>query len=364
MPADGNRRLKSKKSPSWFRLFAIAAVVLALAYAALFWFLRNPTFLHEFESGRIGVDPARLRQDVAMLTSIEPNRSVENPDSLNKAADLIEAEFSKTGCRIEQHSFQFQNETYRNITCSFGPATGKRVILGAHYDVLQHSRNARPAYKDEVGKVMPGADDNASGVAGILEIARLLARAQPALEHRVDLVAFTLEEIGEMAADGSGLLRVNIGSHEYVRELQVNSADVKLMVSVEMIGYFDTTPNTQSYPEPLAPILFALYPSTADFIGVIGRAWDRRSVARVRDLMSISKGMPVYSINAPRRLVPAIARSDHANFWNAGYPAVMVTDTAEFRNPHYHRSTDTPETLDFERMAVVVEGLYRVALNY
>lgn len=364
MPADGNRRLESNKSSNWSRRIAIAGLALALAYAALFWFLRNPSFQHHFENDRISVDPARLRQNVAMLTSIEPNRSVENPESLNRAADLIETEFSKTGCRIEQHRFKFQNETYRNITCSFGPATAKRVILGAHYDVLQHSQPARPAYAGEVGKAMPGADDNASGVAGILEIARLLARKQPALEHRLDLVAFTLEEIGEMAPDGSGLLRANIGSHEYVSELQINSVDVKLMVSVEMIGYFDTAPNSQSYPEPLAPILYALYPSTADFIGVIGRAWDRRSVARVRDLMSISKEMPVYSINAPRRLVPSIARSDHANFWNAGYPAVMVTDTAEFRNPHYHRATDTPSTLDFERMALVVEGLYRVAVRY
>lgn len=364
MPADGNRRLKSTKSSSWSRRFAIAGLVLAFAYAALFWFLRNPTFQRHVENDRISVDTARLRQDVAMLTGIEPNRSVENPDSLNKAADLIEAEFSKTGCRIEKHTFQFQNETYRNITCSFGPAAAKRVILGAHYDVLQHSHPARSAFADEVGKAMPGADDNASGVAGILEIARMIAREQPELAHRLDLVAFTLEEIGEMAPDGSGLLRANIGSHEYVSELQINSVDVKLMVSVEMIGYFDTAPNSQSYPEPLAPILYAFYPRTADFIGVVGRAWDRQSVPRVRDLMSISKGMPVYSINAPRRLVPAIARSDHANFWNAGYPAVMVTDTAEFRNPHYHRATDTPSTLDFERMALVVEGLYRVAVRY
>lgn len=364
MPADGNRRLKSTNSSSWFRRFAIAGLVLALAHAALFWFLRNPTFLRQFENDRISVDTARLRQNVSMLTSIEPNRSVENPESLNKAADLIEAEFSKTGCTIEQHRFRFQNETYRNITCSFGPATAKRVILGAHYDVLQHSHPTRSAFSREVGKTMPGADDNASGVAGILEIARMIAREQPALEHRLDLVAFTLEEIGEMAPDGSGLLRANIGSHEYVSELQINSVDVKLMVSVEMIGYFDTTPNSQSYPEPLAPILYAFYPGTADFIGVVGRAWDRRSIARVRDLMLVSDEMPVYSINAPRRLVPAIARSDHANFWNAGFPAVMVTDTAEFRNPHYHRATDKLETLDFERMALVVEGLYRVAVQY
>lgn len=364
MPADGNRRSNSTTSSSWFRRIAIAGAALVLAYAALFWFLRNPTFQLDYQSDRVSVDAARLRHNVSMLTSIEPNRSVENPDSLNRAADMIEAAFSETGCTIERHAFQFQHETYRNITCSFGPTTGERVILGAHYDVLQHSQPARRGYGDEVGKAMPGADDNASGVAGILEIARMVAREQPVLDHRLDLVAFTLEEIGEMASDGSKLFRANIGSHEYASKLRANNVAVKLMVSVEMIGYFDTAPYSQSYPEPLAPILYALYPHTADFIGVIGRAWDRRSVARVRDLTTVSNRLPVYSINAPRRLVPSIARSDHANFWNAGFPAVMVTDTAEFRNPHYHRSTDTPETLDFERMALVVEGLYRVAVNF
>lgn len=364
MPAEGNRRSKSTTKSSWFRRFAIAGAVFALAYAALFWFLRNPTFQLSYQIDRVNVDAARLRRNVSMLTSIEPNRSVENPGSLNRAADMIEAAFSETGCTIERHTFQFQEQTYRNITCSFGPATGKRVILGAHYDVLQHSQPARTGFGDEVGKAMPGADDNASGVAGILEIAHIVAREQPALDHRLDLVAFTLEEIGETASDGTNLLRANIGSHEYASKLRADNVAVKLMVSVEMIGYFDTAPYSQSYPEPLAPILYALYPNAADFIGVIGRAWDRRSVPRVRDLMTITDRMPVYSINAPRRLVPSIARSDHANFWNAGFPAVMVTDTAEFRNPHYHRSTDTPETLDYERMALVVEGLYRVAVQY
>ena len=364
MTVDGHQRSKHSRPGRWFRRAAIAGALLALTYPMLFWFLRNPTLLHPSPGERVSVDIARLKQDVDMLAKIEPNRSLQNPEALDEAADAIAAAFAETGCAVERQTFDFLGETYQNVICSFGPPDAPRVILGAHYDVLQHSPFTTGTYAQDVGKAMPGADDNASAVAGILEIARMVAREKPSLRHRLDLVAFTLEEIKEAEGQGTAPPRVNIGSHEYARKLVTENAEVKLMISVEMIGYFDAAPGSQSYPEPLAPLLYKFYPDTADFIGVIGRSFDRRIVSRVRDLMAVSDGMPVYSINAPERFVPAIARSDHSNFWKTGFPAVMVTDTAEFRNPHYHRSTDTPETLDYERMALVVEGLYQVGVQF
>jgi hypothetical protein len=340
---------------------AIAAAVLAMVYAALFWFLRNPSFESYTLPTTYLASSERLRGDVAALAAIKPSRGIANPAALELAVEHIEAEFGKSGCALERHTFQYAGRPHHNIICSFGPRDGERVLLGAHYDVFQHSEPAQPGFAEEIGKHMPGADDNASGVAGLLEIARMVASERPALSRRLDLVAFALEEETEWA--DRTLLRSNIGSHEYASRLRADGVEVKLMVSVEMIGYFGDGLFSQGYPAVLAPLLYLIYPTRADFIGVIGGAWDRAQVARVRYLMTVRPDLPVYSINAPA-FVPGIDRSDHKHFWTQGYPAVMVTDTADFRNANYHRSSDTPETLDYAKMAGVVEGLYRVATAY
>ena len=329
----------------WVRRAGVGLGVLQVLCAGLFWFLRNPGFADPPVT-IAAADQSRLAGDVGRLASITPARSIANPAALKLAAELIEAEFGKTGCMLTRHEFTYREETYHNIICSFGPNDGPRVIIGAHYDSF--------------GRNNPGADDNASGVAGVLEIARMVARERPTLAHRLDLVAFTLEEVVEW---GSDPFIANIGSYELARSLLADEAQVKLMVSVEMIGYFSTEAGSQSYPYPLSPVLSLIYPTTGDFIGVIGRAFDRSLVARVKGLMSVSDALSVYSINAPA-FVPGIDRSDQRNFWEAGYPAVMVTDTAEYRNANYHKESDTPDTLDYGRMATVVEGLYRVAVEY
>jgi len=151
-----------------------------------------------------------------------------------------------------------------------------------------------------------------------------------------------------------------MGSYVYAREALAARAQVKLMISIEMVGYFADAPGSQRYP---VPGLDWLYPGRGNFIGIVGRAFDRQLVSRVRSLMYVGERLPVHSINAPA-IVPGIDRSDHRNFWEAGLPAVMVTDTADYRNPNYHRSTDTPDTLDYGRMAAVADGLYRVAVAY
>jgi len=323
-----------------------AGLVLLIAYGGLFWFLRNPVVFGAAVSPGPAADVERLTRDVWALTSIKPSRSFRNPAALSLAGSYIETEFAESGCAVDEQKVPLFGNMYRNVTCSFGPRDGPRVIVGAHYDV-QGANN-------------PGADDNASGVAGILEIARLVGTAKPTLAHRLDLVAYTLEEV---RGDVDGAEQVNIGSYFHARDLEQRGADVKLMISVEMIGFFSSEANSQSYPQPLSGLLKLVYPGTGDFIGIIGRAWDRSLVSRVKGLMSVSDTLPVYSINAPA-FVPSIDRSDHQNFWATGYPAVMVTDTAEFRNPNYHQPSDAADTLDYLRMAKVVEGLYQVAVGY
>ncbi|MCG8433770.1 MAG: M28 family peptidase, partial [Gammaproteobacteria bacterium] len=203
------------------------------------------------------------------------------------------------------------------------------------------------------GEINPGADDNASGVAGILEIARLIAEAKPKLTRRLDLVAYTLEE-------NSHLKVPVMGSFLHAQSLKKANADIALMISVEMIGFYSDEANSQRYP---LGFLDWFYPDRANFIGVVGLAFDRGIVARTKSLMQAKGSIPVYSINAPR-FIPHIGRSDHANFWHFGLPALMVTDTSFLRNPHYHKASDKPETLDFGRMKQVVDGLYRVAVSF
>ena len=324
-----------RKRPMWIQLAGLLLVLAVIAYGGMFWFLRNPASVTTAEPGGLHAEPERLETHVGFLASIQPSRSWNNPAALTLAADYVREEFEKTGCDIREHTFTIRDVVYRNIICASGPEDAPRVVIGAHYDVA--------------GDNNPGADDNASGVAGVLEIARLLGAQKPPLDHRVELVAFTLEEVMSSR-----------GSLEYAEFLWKNEIVVDLMVSVEMIGYFSDEPGSQKFP---LSFLNLFYPREGNFIGVVGRAFDRQVVSRVKKLMTLGDKVPVYSINAPK-FIPAIELSDHKNFWAVGYPAVMVTDTAFLRNPNYHRPTDAADTLDYERMAIVVDGLYRVTVDY
>ncbi len=348
-PPPGLPSEQPRKRP-WKRLIIIVAIVtgiasLAAAYGYGYWYLRNPAFFiaSADRQNATSADAAALETDVRYLSALEPSRSFNNLASLEGAADYISNSFVAAGCVVWEQPFEFRDNTYRNIICSFGPRDAERLVIGAHYDVHGDSN--------------PGADDNASGVAGILELARLVGKHQPFLAHRLDIVAFTLEEWPAYESQ-------DMGSRVYAASLGEEGATLKLMISVEMIGYYSDEAGSQSYPLSLfgwSP-LYLYYPDTADFIGVIGRSEDRTMVQRVRNLMGVGE-LPVYSINAPT-FVPGIDRSDHASFWDLGLPALMVTDTAEYRNGNYHTSSDTPDTLDYVRMSDVVNGLYRVAVEY
>ena len=224
-----------------------------------------------------------------------------------------------------------EKDAYQNIILDLPADTrsGNRqfppILIGAHYDAVPGS---------------PGADDNASGVAVLLELARLLTEKPARLPVR--LIAFDMEEFGLQ------------GSRHYAAELRQQRQPLRLMLSLEMLGYCDPTPGSQYYP----PGLKYFYPQQGDFIALIGNC------ATFSDTIQLSRTMRQQGVSCQwllagrrGRWIPDTRRSDHAAFWDKGYRAVMVTDTANMRNPHYHRGSDRIETLDMKFLTGVCRGV-------
>ncbi|TGE23618.1 M28 family peptidase [Hymenobacter metallicola] len=282
-------------------------------------------------------DQNRLYADVEFLTSLRPARSYRNQVSLNKAADYIKSELEKLDCRVEEQPFRVDGQSYRNIIASFGPPEAERIIVGAHYDVCGEQ---------------PGADDNASAVAGLLETARLLHARQLPLTRRIDLVAYSLEEPPFFGTE-------DMGSAVHAKSLHDQRVAVRAMICYEMIGYFSDAPGSQRFPDER---LARLYPTTGNFITVVGKQGQERIVEQVKKLMQAHADIDVQSINLPSA-VGLAGLSDHRNYWRYGYEALMINDTSFLRNANYHQTTDTIDTLDFRRMAEVVNGVFGAILG-
>ena len=310
-----------------FWVLAALSVVLLVAVIAL----TNPVKARSFESG-ISADASRLRSDVEALTGLPGFRCFERPDDLDRAAEWVRSALEESGLPVEEQVFGVGEESFRNFIARYGPAGAPILVVGAHYDVCGEQ---------------PGADDNASSVAGLLELARLLGRHQPEMNHRIELALWPLEEPPNFRTE-------SMGSAVHASSLARRNADVRGMICLEMIGYFSDEPGSQEYP---APGMGLLYPSRGNFISVVGNGSSWWFTRRVKARMAGATELPVRSINAPAA-VPGVDLSDHLNFWRHGWNAVMITDTAFFRNLNYHEVTDTPDTLDYERLAHVVTGVY------
>lgn len=298
------------------------------------------------------VDPARLEAHVKYLSVELYPRSFEQTGNLNRAADYIAEQFGQAGANVLIQEFVVQDVTYRNVIARYGPASGPLLVIGAHYDTDGDANGgARYARGYDVATHTPGADDNASGVAGLIELARLLHHTPPS--RSVELVAYSLEEMPFFRTP-------QMGSSWHARMLAAQGREVALMLSLEMIGYFSDEPGSQHYPMAGMGLY---YPEQGNYIALVGRLGGFSVTRRVKALMAGATELPVYSINAPI-IIPGIDFSDHRNYWTAGYPALMVTDTAFYRNPNYHDAGDTYEKLDYRRMAQVVESVYAVVQNY
>ena len=272
----------------------------------------------------------RLRHHVWKLAGDIGERNVGRPGALRAAADFIRAEFASLGYEVAAQSYRADGVDCENLEVGIPGRTrpGEIVVVGAHYDTVEGS---------------PGADDNASGVAGVIEIARLLR--EEAMSRTVKLVAFVNEEapffyFGEM------------GSKVYARAARKRGDDIRAMLSLEMLGCYSEVPGSQAYP----PLLRWFYPDRGNFIAFVSNLGSRRLLGEVVRQFKAHCDFPAEQLAAPT-LVPGVAWSDQLSFWRAGYRAIMVTDTAFYRYAHYHRASDTPEKVRYPEMARVVEGL-------
>lgn len=310
--------------------------LVGLVLAGVACVLRQPTLRNQPASSAV-VDARRLEAHVRFLSEECHPRHHLARENQRKAIAYITERLREAGGRIEVQEFATTAGPYQNIIAHFGPADGPRYVVGAHFDACG---------------IQPGADDNASGVAGLLELAALLGKEQSLSAH-FELVAYNLEEPPFFAGP-------HMGSAVHADALKKQEVKVALMLSLEMIGYFRDERGSQSYPVPLMGLL---YPSQANFIALVGR-WDQRAVVSAFKKACVGTAdIPVVSIAAPASL-PAIDFSDHRNYWAHGYPALLITDTSFLRNPHYHKPTDTAETLDYRRMAEVVRLVHAGLLTH
>lgn len=281
----------------------------------------------------------RLYRDVEFLTSIRPYRNSRNRKSLLKASNYILDEFSSIGLEVEEQKWMVKRKEYSNVIASYNKEKSKRLIIGAHYDVAGRS---------------PGADDNASAVAGLLETARLIQENKPEIDYRMDFVAYCLEEPPYFRTH-------DMGSFVHAKSLWATNAEVLGMICYEMIGYFSKRGILAEFKFETSELAKG-YPDNGEYIVVVGNEDYKDFNEKVHALMAENSGIDVQIANLPPYHKWA-GMSDHLNYWKFSYPALMINDTSFLRNPHYHRRSDTIDTLDFEKMTEVINSAYRAVIK-
>jgi len=278
----------------------------------------------------------RLREHVWTLAGQIGERNLWRPEALAASADYIEKRFRQSGYDVASQEFVVAGNTVRNLEAQLAGSglTDEIILLGAHYDSILGS---------------PGADDNATGTAAVLELARLLAGKT--LARSIRFVAFVNEEPPFFQTD-------DMGSRVYARRARERGEKIVAMLSLESIGYYSDAKGSQGYP-----FLFRLlYPSRGNFLGFVGNIPARKLVHQSLQSFRKHAAFPSEGVAAPGWII-GIGWSDHWSFWKEGYPAIMVTDTALFRYEHYHSMTDTPDKIDYARLARVAGGMAQVAVD-
>ena len=300
-----------------------------------------------------------LRADVQKLAGEIGERNMWHYVKLNAAADFIEDSFSRAGLHPRRDSYEIRGQACHNIEVEIPPQQGATsaeataaeaavssgavasakaasprsiILIGAHYDSVFGS---------------PGANDNGSGVAAMLALARRFA--EKTTQHTVRFVAFVNEE-------PPYFLGGDMGSFVYASRCKARGDKISAMVSLETIGYFSDAPRSQTYP---SPGLGLLYPRVGNFIGFVSNVQSRALLRRVVALFRKHAKIPSEGAALPS-FVPGVSWSDQWSFWRCGYPGIMITDTAPFRYPHYHSASDTPDKLDYDRFTLVVSGMEKV----
>lgn len=285
--------------------------------------------------GELISNEAIIKTHLSKITGTEEPRNANNIHVLNQVADYIFEVFNKYADTVYYQPFDVDGKTYKNVVAVFADTLPATVVIGAHYDVCGNQQ---------------GADDNASGVVGLLELARLL-KGQP-LNNRIELVAYTLEEPPFFRSEF-------MGSYIHAKSLKESKREVKGMICLEMIGYFSNEKYSQDYP---VTGMGMKYGNQGNFIALIGK-WSRGAfVNNFTKQFKNQQTIKTVSFFAPESIT-GIDFSDHLNYWHFGFQALMITDTSFYRNKNYHKSSDKIETLNTKKMAQVIDGVYLSLLN-
>lgn len=320
---------------SLVRLGALMLIIIALAVAAYFVMIDMPGESYAGPLPPLTDSQRQLADELHtyvehLAGSAIGERNLETPTKLDDAVVWLTDQFSVMGYDVRRQDFDVNGQPCVNLDVERIGSThaDEIIVIGAHYDSVSNC---------------PGANDNGSGVAAVLALARRFASASP--QRTLRFALFTNEEPPYFQTE-------TMGSLVYARSCATRGDDVVAMFSMETIGYYSDMPGSQEYP----PVFNWFYPNTGDFIAFVGNV-DSRELVRdsIRSFRELAQ-FPSQGAAMPGWMT-GIGWSDHWAFWEAGYDAVMVTDTAPFRYPHYHRTTDTPDKIDYERTARVVDGM-------
>ncbi len=316
-------------------VLAVVAILVVLIAFAVWYVTAMPGERHRGPLQPLGIGDQQLlvnlKAHVVAVASEEHN--VGHPEALERSARYIEAALAGFGYAVARQEFEADGVRVRNLEVSrTGPGTGRPrlIVIGAHYDSAQ-------------GAV--GANDNGSGVAALVELARAFKSVRPGEGLEVRLVFYVNEELPWFGTE-------KMGSYVHASGLKREGREVVAMLSLETIGWYSDSTGSQRYPFPFN----LLYPSTGDFIGFVANLRSRNLVRRVVGSFRRHAAFPSEGAVGPESIA-GVSWSDQWAYWKLGWPAVMVTDTAPYRYPHYHTLHDTPDRLDYDRLVRVVKGL-------
>jgi hypothetical protein len=326
---------------------SIARVTIAVVavLVLLWWFGMRMPGKNVSKRGPLSPDEVVLREElranVQKLAGEIGERNMWHYPQLNAAADFIEESFSRAALRTRRDSYEMRGQLCHNIEAEIPGNRPEIIVIGAHYDSVFGS---------------PGANDNGSGVAAVLALAQRFAARETERSPPRRTPNKTLRFVAFVNEEPPYFLSGEMGSLVYARRCKQRGDKISAMISLETIGYFSDAPHSQTYP---APGLGVFYPRIGNFIGFVSNVQSRALLRRVIALFRKHAKIPSEGAALPA-FVPGVSWSDQWSFWQQGYPAIMVTDTAPFRYPYYHSSNDTPDKLDYDRFALVVSGMEKV----
>jgi Zn-dependent M28 family amino/carboxypeptidase len=320
-------------------------IVVAAILVLLWWFGMRMPGKNVSKAGPLSPDEIALREElranVQKLAGEIGERNMWHYAKLNAAADFIEDSFSRAGLRTRRDSYETGGQPCHNIEAEIPGNGAEIIVIGAHYDSVFGS---------------PGANDNGSGAAAVLALAHRFGASETEGSAPRSTPNRTLRFVAFVNEEPPYFLSGEMGSQVYARRCKERGDKISAMISLETIGYFSDAPHSQTYP---SPGLGLFYPKVGNFIGFVSNVQSRALLRHVIGLFRKHAKIPSEAASLPA-FIPGVSWSDQWSFWQHGYPAIMVTDTAPFRYPYYHSSNDTPDKLDYDRFTLVVSGMEKV----